>query len=1040
MKHIVHYRWGIALLWIIITFILFTTMPNVDQLVREKGQPKIPDEYSSVVSKQLINELENQSTDSDRVDVVLVFHEDTALTEQQMTSIENEIKELKVKENELGINAIATHFVNDELTDQFVSEDKTTVMAVLNMDRSDRKISELREDLQTELEDSEVQTYLTGNEFINEDQIQTAGEGVKKTEVFTVLFIIVVLIFVFRSPVTPIISLLTVGITYICSLSIVAHLVDKLQFPFSTTTQTFLILVLFGIGTDYNILLLSRFKEELSKGIAVKDAIIQTFKTAGKTVLYSALAVFVGFSILGFAKFSVFQSSVAVAVAVATLVVALYTLMPFFMMVLGRFMFWPVKQNHSHGESKIWIRLGRFSIARPLISLIIVAIVTIPVIVLSNSESSYNSLEEVSDSYESVQGFAILSEKFSQGKALPSTVVIKSDVPLNTNEQLDWIDDLTEKINEIEGVEKVYSPTRPKGERIEELYMENQVDEVGSGLSSANDGIDGISEGLSEASEELSGPSDSSEVDELIKGTEEMIDSVDQLNAALQTVGEGVSRGANGSLQLANSVATIETSMTELNTVTMDLHSSYTELQNGYTLMGNSYLTLSNQLSAFQSTIKGLKLVATELQNDYPELQEDANMMKLHAILDSTSESLKSMINGLAQLNNQLVNTNKSFQQANEGLSSLTNGQAQISSGLIEIEQNLRELSKGLDEGNQGQEAIITNMASLQAGLGTMQNGQLQLKSGLKELSIGMKELEEGLTKSTEGLDEISSGLMEATSYLEELTVEEDASTFTIPQEMLEGEYQQVLDQYMSENRHLVKMTLELSVDPYSQEAMAIIDEVDELITKEIQTVEHMNTSFAIGGISSINNDLDSIAKDDFIRTVSFMLIGILLVLIVILREFWTPVMIIGSLILGYYTALSMTELLFVNAFGYDGLSWTIPFFSFIMITALGVDYSIFLMMRYKENQHLPPVEALLLSKKQIGNVVISAAVILSGTFAAMYPAGVLSLTQIATVVIIGLTLLTFIMLPVFIPALFSIKYKTRQSRRKKSREIEGEI
>ena len=104
----------------------------------------------------------------------------------------------------------------------------------------------------------------------------------KKTEVISIIFILVVLIIVFRSPVVPIISPLTVGVSYLVSMGVIAHLVDQFNFPFSNFTQVFVVVVLFGVGTDYNILLFTRFKEELSKQENSFLATKETFKSAGK--------------------------------------------------------------------------------------------------------------------------------------------------------------------------------------------------------------------------------------------------------------------------------------------------------------------------------------------------------------------------------------------------------------------------------------------------------------------------------------------------------------------------------------------------------------------------------------------------------------------------------------------------------------------------------------------------------------------------------------------------------------------------------------
>jgi Predicted drug exporters of the RND superfamily len=150
------------------------------------------------------------------------------------------------------------------------------------------------------------------------------------------------------------------------------------------------------------------------------------------------------------------------------------------------------------------------------------------------------------------------------------------------------------------------------------------------------------------------------------------------------------------------------------------------------------------------------------------------------------------------------------------------------------------------------------------------------------------------------------------------------------------------------------------------------------------------------------------------------MLIGIGIILMVITRSLLKPIFIIASLLLTYFTSLGMSEVLSDKILNVSELGWNVPFFSFIMIVALGVDYSIFLMMRYREVDS-NPTTAIVDAARHIGGVVISAAIILGGTFAALIPSKVITLIEVAMNVIIGLFLLAFIMLPIFIPALLSV-------------------
>jgi RND superfamily putative drug exporter len=116
-----------------------------------------------------------------------------------------------------------------------------------------------------------------------------------------------------------------------------------------------------------------------------------------------------------------------------------------------------------------------------------------------------------------------------------------------------------------------------------------------------------------------------------------------------------------------------------------------------------------------------------------------------------------------------------------------------------------------------------------------------------------------------------------------------------------------------------------------------------------------------------------------------------------------------------------ITNFIFIDLKGLEGITSFVPFFSFIIIVALGVDYSIFLMMRFKEYPHMPAKEAIVLASRNIGGVIISAVVILGGTFATLMPSGILLLSELAIAVITGLIVLCFILLPIFVPALMAL-------------------
>jgi RND superfamily putative drug exporter len=131
---------------------------------------------------------------------------------------------------------------------------------------------------------------------------------------------------------------------------------------------------------------------------------------------------------------------------------------------------------------------------------------------------------------------------------------------------------------------------------------------------------------------------------------------------------------------------------------------------------------------------------------------------------------------------------------------------------------------------------------------------------------------------------------------------------------------------------------------------------------------------------------------------------------------------------------------IFLNIKGLEGISSFVPFFAFIIIMALGVDYSIFIMMRFKEYPNMSPKEAIILASKHVGSIVMSAAIILGGTFATLMPSGLILLIELSVAVISGLIVLCFILLPIFLPAMIVLPDFIKKLTTKKSADNNTEL
>lgn len=1024
MRGIVKYRWIVLVAWIALAVGLFVTAPDMEQLVHDKGQLRMPDGSSSLVASELLKEIDGTGHSA-----VFVFHDEHGLDEEKLERIKSATGKLIQQQETLGLSSVITPFDQPELAEQMVSEDGKTVLVLLGLEGSFMSTNEQREALYEAVEEVGVEHYLTGSSLIDEDVVISSQEGLKRTELITVIFILIILIVVFRSVVSPFVPLLTIGISYLTAQSVVAFLVEYVDFPLSTFTQIFMVAVMFGIGTDYCILLISRFKEELAARDSKVEAIVHTYRTAGKTVIYSALAVLVGFVAIGFSKFILYQSAVAVAIGVLVMLVALFTLIPFFMAVLGRAMFWPTNKSLGHRDNRLWGAAGSFSLRRPLLALGIIAVVVVPFLWQYDGDVSYNSLDEIGEKYDSVKGFNIIAESFGPGESLPTTVVIRHDEPLDNAQGMAWIETLSRELLSLDGVSTVRSATRPVGEPIAELSVADQAKALQDGLLQGVDGIAQIRDGLSEASEQLIASEPQlnearGAIRQLSDGTGQIVDGLRELAAALGAMETGLREGGAGAAELTNGLEQVRTQAELLRHSYEQLAAGYKEISGGIGTLKSYYEQVEEGLGELANGLNGLDQLLQLVALSHPELAADTQYQMALGITQELKSGAEELVSGITQLNDQLAAAYEGLQLADAGFVQATSGHQQLNLVFDELIAGLTELEQGLRMMADGQQQIVTQVPGAIDGLSQIEEGQLQLLEGFEEIGGQIGLLADGLAQGSEGLSQIEEGLLTATDYLDALAASEASGLagWHMPDEVLEEDlFTQVLDTYMSEDRKTAKVEVIFSEHPYDQATLDMIDEVKAAVERALKDTPLEAATYATGGVTSMYHDLRTVSNEDFSRTSVIMLIGIFIVLSVLLRSIIMPVYLLASLLLTYYTSMAVAEWIFVDLAGYSGITWAVPFFAFVMLVALGIDYSIFLMGRFNEYTHLDVKEAILEAMKKMGSVIFSAVIILGGTFAAMLPSGVLSLLQIATIVLTGLVLYALVFLPLFIPLMVNL-------------------
>ncbi|PTF56916.1 MMPL family transporter, partial [Staphylococcus cohnii] len=183
--------------------------------------------------------------------------------------------------------------------------------------------------------------------------------------------------------------------------------------------------------------------------------------------------------------------------------------------------------------------------------------------------------------------------------------------------------------------------------------------------------------------------------------------------------------------------------------------------------------------------------------------------------------------------------------------------------------------------------------------------------------------------------------------------------------------------------------------------AMNTVEKVEQSVTNQVKGTSFNDSQIEIGGTSAENKDLQTTIDNDMTKAIVLITIFLFVVLLVFQRSIIMPIYMIASILITYYASIGIANIIFDNILGLGGLLLVVPFFSFVVLMALGVDYAIFLVNRFSEEAYQGIVPALLIAMRKMGTVIMTACLILVGTIAALYSSGAMTLMQIATVVIV---------------------------------------
>jgi RND superfamily putative drug exporter len=216
-----------------------------------------------------------------------------------------------------------------------------------------------------------------------------------------------------------------------------------------------------------------------------------------------------------------------------------------------------------------------------------------------------------------------------------------------------------------------------------------------------------------------------------------------------------------------------------------------------------------------------------------------------------------------------------------------------------------------------------------------------------------------------------------------------------------------------SENGMTASIDVVLEEDPLESSSLDLVPGIRDAVSDVAPGVTAL-----VGGSTAINYDFDQAVESDFRLIAPLALVVIFIILAVLLRALVAPLVLIASVILSFIATVGLSILFIRYVVGDAGLDASIPTFAFIFLVSLGIDYTIFLMARVREEarQH-GTREGMLRALSATGPVITSAGIILAGTFSVLMTLPVTFTFDLGFMVALGILLDTFIVRTIMVPA-----------------------
>ncbi|GAA3200366.1 MMPL family transporter [Actinocorallia longicatena] len=409
--------------WIVAAILIMALSPSLNT---EADQGEfLPSKYESVQAMKVAEQAFPQKEDTSAL-IVVKRTDGAPLTEDDVAKVTAVAGALPKPPSVTGIltgpQAVAPNKAIQIISVPMQGQDQTA-----QTQQSDA-VKKIREALPGQLKGSGLEAKVGGDVAGFVDNEDSFNKSFAIVGIATAVLIIVLILLIFRAPLAALLPIVVIVFTIGVANGLVGAASHLFGYSGDDSLGIIISIVLFGIGADYYLFLMFRYRELLRAGDDSKTAMITAVEKVGEVISSAAAAVAAAFLVLLLATFGVFTAwGPSLAIAVVTMAVTSLTVFPALVSLLGTAVFWPSKAWKTQPEAKLSRGLGDFIGKRPIAAVIGSLVVLVALALGAPSfKADYDFQAGFPQDTESAQATKDLQKGFPPGLTTPVQIYLKS--------------------------------------------------------------------------------------------------------------------------------------------------------------------------------------------------------------------------------------------------------------------------------------------------------------------------------------------------------------------------------------------------------------------------------------------------------------------------------------------------------------------------------------------------------------------------------------------------------------------------------------